>query len=230
MKHSVVTGRAMDPRLYLVTGDVGQDRRLVDVVRAAVAGGVTIVQLRDKYASTEQLSDTAAELREAIGGTGVPVLLNDDVDAAATADGLHVGPDDPPPDEVRGLLGPEALIGWSIHDLDQLADSARMTACDYVAVSPVWPTPTKPNTTKPFGLDGVTMISRMVPQSLPLLAIGGINADNAGSVISSGADGVAVVSAICAADDPERAARELRAVIDAALAVRGKDAAWPSDQ
>lgn len=210
-----------DVRLYLVTGDVGA-RSLTDVVRAAVDGGVTMVQLRDKHAEPEALAERCAEVREALAGSGVPVLLNDDVAAAdAAGSGVHVGPDDVAPDAARRRLGAEALVGWSIHRPAQLADEDRVAAADYLAASPVWRTPTKTDTTEPLGLDGVATLRSQMPPRLPLVAIGGIRADNAASVVEAGADGIAVVSAICAAVDPEAAARELRREVDRALDVRG---------
>lgn len=211
-----------DVRLYLVTGDTG-GRPLTDVVRAAVDGGVTLVQLRDKDADPAALAQRCAELRDALAGSGVPVVLNDDVDAAAAAraDGVHVGPDDAPPDEARSRLGSGALVGWSIHRPDQLTETARVAAADYLAASPVWSTPTKTDTTDPLGLGGVARLRSEMPRRLPLVAIGGIRADNAASVVDAGADGIAVVSAICAAADPEAAARELRREVDRALGVRG---------
>ncbi|MGH3358516.1 MAG: thiamine phosphate synthase [Nocardioidaceae bacterium] len=214
--------RRPDVRLYLVTGDVGPRRRLVDVVRSAVDGGVTLVQLRDKDAGPSRLAELYAEVRDAIAGSGVPVLLNDDADTAEAvrADGLHVGPDDLAPVEARRRLGHDAVIGWSIHRVDQLREAAQLAAAVYVAASPVWPTPTKTDTTEPLGLTGVTQLRSRMPEALPLVAIGGIGPGNAASVIAAGADGVAVVSAICGAEDPEAAARSLRTTIDRALDVR----------
>jgi thiamine-phosphate pyrophosphorylase len=105
------------------------------------------------------------------------------------------------------------VVGWSIHDRDQLGDHRALAACDYVAASPVWPTPTKIDTGTPWGLDGVTELRAGLPPDLPLIGIGGIAAGNADQVITAGADGVAVVSAICAAVDPRSAAAELAGVV-----------------
>lgn len=211
----------LDPRVYLVTGDTA-GRSLTDVVAAAVAGGVTLVQLRQKGATPESLASTYAQLRDALAGTGVPIVVNDqtEIARAASAEGVHVGPDDLAPVAVRRQLGDDVIIGWSIHAFDQLQEADQLAASSYLAASPVWPTPTKPNTTEPFGLDGVAVLRRSMPPRMPLVAIGGINASNAGDVVAAGADGVAVVSAVCAADDPERAARELRTIVDDAVAHR----------
>ncbi|MFC5678231.1 thiamine phosphate synthase [Aeromicrobium endophyticum] len=203
-----------DLRLYLVT-DPGTDG-LDDVVAAAVAGGVTCVQVRDKHATTQALADRAGALRTLLP-PGVAVIVDDDVEAARSADGLHVGADDVAPSVARAALGPGAVIGWSINHLDQLGDDTQLAACDYVAVSPVWATATKPDASAPFGLPGVRAVADRLAGRLPLVAIGGIDRDRAADVIRAGAGGVAVVSAICAAPDPRAAAEHLRRVVDAAL-------------
>jgi len=168
--------------------------------------------------------DAARWLAPVLARTSVPLLLNDDVEAAhlAEADGVHVGPNDCHPAEARSLLGPNALLGWSIHNLGQLADTEALAACDYLVASPVWVTPTKTDTTPPLGLEGVRALRAAMPDHLPLVGIGGITAANAGEVIRAGADGVAVVSAIWSAPDPAGAARRLRTVVDAALKERSQ--------
>lgn len=205
----------VDLRLYLVT-DPGAER-LEDVVAAAVRGGVTCVQVRDKQATTRALTDQARALRAALPAH-VAVIVDDDVEAARAVDGVHVGADDVPPSVARVALGTGAVIGWSINHPDQLGDETQMAACDYVAVSPVWATATKPDATEPFGLAGVRALADLLARRLPLVAIGGIDLDRAADVVRAGADGVAVVSAICAAPDPRAAAEQLRRVVDTALA------------
>lgn len=108
------------------------------------------------------------------------------------------------------------IVGWSVHDLDQLDDRGALARCDYVAASPVWPTPTKIDHSPPWGLEGVRALRARLPTELPLIGIGGIHAGNARDVISAGADGVAVVSAICAAADPRAAADELTSIVNRA--------------
>lgn len=217
-----MSARATDLRLYLVTGPVPEGGDVVDVVAAAVEGGVTTVQLRDKTASREDRVRTGSRLAAQLAGTGVALLVNDDLDAARAIPGagLHVGPDDLHPARAREALGDDALIGWSLHALGQLDDAEALAACSYLAVSPVWPTPTKTDTTPPWGLDGVRRLRDAIPAHLPLVAIGGIAVDNAASVVAAGADGVCVVSAICSARDPREAARALRAEVDGALDAR----------
>ncbi|MET0930845.1 MAG: thiamine phosphate synthase [Aeromicrobium sp.] len=209
----------VDLRVYLVTDPSYDD--LESVVAAAVSGGVTCVQVRDKGPDADRVG-TVRRLRTMLPAH-VVLIANDDVDAAREGHGLHVGLGDIDPRSARALLGPEAVIGWSINQLSQLNDVAQLAACDYVAASPVWATPTKTDTGIPFGLDGVHRIAERLGGRLPLVAIGGIDQANAAQVIEAGADGVAVVSAICGADDPRAAAVELRAVVDAAHVLRGAD-------
>lgn len=210
----------LDLRVYLVTGGGAS---LDAIVVEAVAGGVTAVQLRDKHGDTHARVSAARRLATALEGSGVPLLLNDDVEAAQAAGlaGVHLGPDDMHPARARARVGPNAVIGWSIHDLRQLGDAEAIDACDYLAASPVWPTPTKLDTTEPLGLDGVSTLRAEMPEHLPLVGIGGIDADNAADLVRAGADGIAVVSAIWAASDPKAAARRLRTIVDAALDARG---------
>ena len=212
----------LDVRLYLVTGEDISDGQAV--VMAAVAGGVTMVQVRAKHGTTAERAGAAQRLSWALAPLGVPLLINDDVVAArlAGADGLHLGPDDMHPAMAREIIGPSVVLGWSLHSFDQLADSDALDACDYLAASPVWATPTKTDTTPPLGLEGVRALRAAMPAQLPLVAIGGITAATAGDVIRAGADGVAVVSAIWSAPDPEGAAGRLRAIVDAALNERSQ--------
>ena len=211
-----------DPRLYLVTGPVPSGRTIEDVVEAAVAGGVTAVQLRDKTASTAELTALARNLHAIARPYDVPVFVNDDVEAAVRSgvEGVHVGVSDAAASTARAALGPSRLVGWSINELDQIERDAEVLASDYLAASPVWSTPSKTDTPAPFELHGVRRLRDRMPPELPLVAIGGIDATNAAEVIGAGADGVAVISAICAADDPHQAAVRLREAADRALAAR----------
>lgn len=215
----IMTGDRLrtDLGVYLVTAEPSSDRT-VGLVAAAVAGGVRVVQLRDKINSTDHRVMLLRRIRERLAADGLPeiiLIVNDDLEAAAAVPGvgIHVGPDDLHPAAARSRLGRNVCIGWSIHHRDQLRDTAALAAVDYVAASPVWPTPTKTDTTAPFGLDGVRALRDVVPADLPLVGIGGIGLNNAAEVIRAGADGVAVVSAICAAAVPRRAAAELVAEV-----------------
>lgn len=208
----------LDLRLYLVT-DPGYDG-LDAIVAAAVSGGVTCVQVRDKSGTSADRLATVSRLRSALPES-VAVLANDDLEAAGWGDGVHVGVSDTDPVTARAALGDGAVIGWSVNDLDQLDDERQLAACDYVVASPVWATPTKTDTTTPFGLEGVCEIASQLAGRLPLIAIGGIDVGNAREVVAAGADGIAVVSAICAAEDPAAAARALLAAVDEGLQERG---------
>lgn len=206
-----------DLGVYLVTAEPSTDRT-IELIMAAVAGGVRVVQLRDKIHPTEHRIRMLQRIRDGLAGAPVTVLVNDDIDAAAVVPGVgvHVGPDDLHPAAARRRLGNDVCIGWSIHHLDQLRDEEALAVVDYVAASPVWATPTKTDTTAPFGPDGVRALRDRVPAALPLIGIGGIDVGNAAAVITAGADGVAVVSAICAAADPRQAAADLQAEVSRA--------------
>ena len=199
-----------DYSLYLVTDRaLSLGRSTVEVVRAAIRGGVSCVQLREKGCSTREFMDEARLLKALLAGTGVPLFINDrlDVALAVGADGVHLGQNDLPIADARRLVGNRMIIGISA---ESVADAVRAEAegADYIGASPVFTTPTKTDTAPPLGLDGLRAIRRAV--QLPLVAIGGINADNAAAVLRAGADGLAVVSAIVSAPCPRTAAAALR--------------------
>jgi len=196
-----------DLTLYLVLGPAdtgGQDP--VAVARAAEAGGAGLVQLRDKTAPTRRLVDLARALKAALT---VPVLVNDRVDVALAAgtDGVHLGQDDMHPADARRLLGPAAILGLSVGDAEE-AKTADPRLVDYVGIGPAFATGTKADAGAALGPAGVAALRRRV--RLPAVAIGGITAGNAGRLSGTGIAGVAVVSALAGAADPEAAARGLR--------------------
>jgi thiamine-phosphate pyrophosphorylase len=198
----------LDPRLC-------RGRRPEEVARLAVRGGVSAVQLRDKECTTRDYVEQARRLHDLLAPLGVPLIVNDRVDVAlaAGAEGVHVGQSDMPTDVVRRLMGQDALLGLSA-GTEQEALAAEGTAVDYLGVGPIHPTSTKADTPPEWGLAG---LRRLRPRTRQVIvAIGGVNASNAAELIRAGADGIAVVSAICSAEDPERAAAELRRAIDAA--------------
>ncbi|WNV75628.1 thiamine phosphate synthase [Geodermatophilus sp. DSM 44513] len=215
--------RAFDPTLYLVTDTaLCRPRPVADVVRAAVAGGVTTVQVRDKTAARRELLALTRAVQDALAGRpDVALWVNDAVDVAllAGADGVHLGQDDLPPAEVRALLGPDRLLGFSVSSVAEL-DVARALppgTVDLVGIGPVWSTPTKPDAGTALGPDGVRALADEARAAgFTTVAIGGIDADRAGEVAATGVDGVCVVSAICTAEDPQRAARRLDESIGAA--------------
>jgi thiamine-phosphate pyrophosphorylase len=209
-----------DPTLYLVTDtELCRPRRVADVVRAAVAGGVTAVQVRDKSASRRDLLALVRAVQASVADTpAVRVVVNDAVDVAliARADGVHVGQDDLPAAEVRALIGPDRLLGLSVSSRAELDAALALPAgvVDLVGLSPVWGTPTKPDAGPALGLAGIRDLSPAARAGgLAAVAIGGISADRAADVAATGVDGVCVVSAVCTAADPAAAARRLRSQI-----------------
>lgn len=208
----------MDYTLYLVTdANLSRGRSHREVVEAAILGGVTVVQYREKSASTRQMIDEALELRDLCRRYGVPFIVDDRVDVALAveADGVHVGQNDMPASLARHLIGHDKILGVSAENTEQ-ALAAQADGADYIGASPIFATPTKPDAPPSMGVAGLLQMARACP--LPIVAIGGLNATNAGSMIRAGAAGVAVVSAIVGADDVQTAAGELRYVIDLARA------------
>jgi len=196
--------------LHLVTDrSLSRGRSLVEVVREAVSGGVTCVQLREKDCSTREFLQEALALKELLQSLMVPLIINDRVDIALAvgADGVHLGQSDMPISHARRLLGPNCLIGISAESVDHAVEAEQQGA-DYIGISPVFSTPTKADTAPALGLEGIRQIRELV--RIPLVGIGGINLTNARQVLASGADGVAVVSAIMAAASPRLAAEVIK--------------------
>lgn len=202
--------------LYLVTDpkmcgvQAGRYQQLIDTVCQAIAGGVTLVQLRDKHADDEQLYEMACTLKEAINGR-VPLLMNDHVAIAKKAklDGAHIGQLDTRVAEARQILGADAWLGLSVSNSQQMQTMVNKHAhhLDYIGVGPVYPTTTKPDHEPAIGIKGVRELIAMSP--LPSVAIGSITADNISAIRDTGVDGIAVVSAICTADNPKATAQRL---------------------
>jgi thiamine-phosphate pyrophosphorylase len=207
-----------DPTLYLVTDpELARGRALSDVVAAALRGGVTLVQLRDKHAGGRALLEAARALKAVLDPHGVPLIVNDRVDVAhAAGAGCHVGQSDLPAAAARAILGPDAILGLSLDAPDQ-ARGVDPALVDYVAYGPFAATATKADAGGAIGAEGLAAVRKQA-MTLPLIAIGGIHVGNVAEAVRAGADGMAVVSAIMAAADPEAASRELRAAIDAAKA------------
>lgn len=206
----------MDYGVYLVTdARLSRGRSSVQVVEAALRGGVTIVQYRDKSASTRRMIEEAQEIRRVCRRAGVPFVVNDrlDVALAVDADGVHVGQDDMPARMARRLLGEGKLLGVSAASPEE-GLRAMTDGADYVGASPIFATPTKPDAPHAMGVEGLRHLARAV--RVPVVAIGGVSAENAGTLIAAGAAGVAVVSAIVSADDVEGAARAIRSAVGAA--------------
>ena len=203
----------LDYSLYLVTDrSLSRGRTTLDVVRQAVAGGVTCVQLREKHCSTREFIDQARALQPLLKDKRIPLIINDrlDVALAVGADGIHLGQQDMALADARKIVGQTMVIGISA---ESVADAIRaeQQGADYIGVSPVFATPTKADTAEALGLEGIQKIRRAV--AIPIVGIGGVNQRSASAVIGAGADGIAVVSAIVSADDPKQAAADLKKII-----------------
>ena len=199
-----------DPAIYricLVTDrDLAKGRSLIDVVGAAVQGGVTMVQLREKNATTRAFLEEARALKALLTPLGVPLVINDRVDIALAVDaeGIHVGQTDMPVEQVRAIA-PGRIVGLSITNATQMA-RADTQLCDYLGVGPLYLQQTKADASTPLGVEGFAKLRAMTDR--PMMAIGGLKADNSAPVLGAGANGLAIVSGIISADDPRAAAAE----------------------
>ena len=200
-------------KLYLVTDrGLAGERAIEDIVKEAVEGGVTMVQLREKDIATRDFIALALRLKDVLKPYGVPLIINDRVDVAlaSDADGVHIGQSDMPYTIARKLLGPSKIIGLSVENFEQI-EEANSLDVDYIGVSPVFATPTKTDTAEPFGLDGLKEAVRMSVH--PTVGIGGMNERTAADVMACGTDGIAVVSAIVCAPDPKESSKNLLQII-----------------
>lgn len=207
--------------LYLVTDrGLSLGRDIEWIVKRAVEGGATIVQLREKDIDTREFIELGLRLKAALAPYGVPLIINDRVDVALAvdADGVHIGQSDMPYATARKLLGPDKIIGLSAENMEQVVEANGLDV-DYVAISPVYSTATKTDTAAPFGLDGLREAVKL--STHPTCAIGGMNLSTAADVMACGTDGIAVVSAIVSADDPAEASRKLKDIIDHEMERRG---------
>jgi len=201
----------LDPRLTA-------GRALTDVAGAALRGGATVLQLRDKEGSTRDLLDAARSLAALACAAGARFVVNDQVAiAAAVGGGVHLGPDDPPIAAARALLGAEALVGFSAGVPAEARDAERAGA-DYLGAGAVYGTSSKADAGAPIGVVGLERVIHAT--RLPVVAIGGVAPGRAAPCIVAGAMGVAVITAVTLAPDVERAARALRDEVEAARARR----------
>ncbi|MGQ9598383.1 MAG: thiamine phosphate synthase [Anaerolineae bacterium] len=205
--------KTVDWSLYVITDRrAAGSRSILDIVGAAIQGGATVVQLREKEATTRQMIQLGQALHELTQRAGIPLIINDRVDVALAidAEGVHLGVDDMPVPIARRLLGPHRLIGFSPSTLDE-ACQAEDEGADYLGIGDVYGTPSKPDAGAPIGIEGLSRFVQTV--SIPVVAIGGINASNAAATIEAGAAGIAVISAVIGAPDPQKAAQQLRAIV-----------------
>jgi thiamine-phosphate diphosphorylase len=213
-----VTGEPVDLSLYLVTDfplATAQGRTDLAIVKAAVAGGVTTVQFRDKQREGRELYRVGRELRDFCADAGITFIVNDRLDLALAleADGLHLGQSDLPIEVARQVAGDRLFIGLSVVT-EQETYAALLAQADYLGASPVFTSSTKPDAGEGIGLKRLANLVQLAG-TVPVVGIGAINATNAAEVIRSGASGVAVVSAIVGAADVTSAAQQLRQLIDA---------------
>ena len=213
-------------KLYLVTDrELSLGRSLEEVVSEAVKGGVTVVQLREKDASTGEFIELARRLMKLLKPLRIPLIINDRVDVALAvdADGVHIGQSDMSYEDARRLLGPDKIIGLSVENFKDI-EAANALDVDYIGISPVYGTPTKTDTAEPFGLEGLREAVQM--SAHPTVAIGGMNASTIAEVMAAGTDGVAVVSAICSAENIRKATSDLRAIVEANIKISWSREVW----
>ncbi|MBX5219736.1 MULTISPECIES: thiamine phosphate synthase [unclassified Rhizobium] len=205
--------KVFDLSLYLVLDpELCAGIGMVETARLAVAGGATMVQLRDKHAGTTRMIETGRALKQALAGTGALLIVNDDVEAAIaiSADGLHIGQEDMDARTARTMIGPGMILGLSV-ETAPLASAVDPGLVDYAGVGPVFATPTKADHKQPIGFDGLARLVKASP--VPSVAIGGLKANHVAEVFAAGANGLAVVSAIAGTPDPEAATRRIAAEI-----------------
>lgn len=206
---------SFDLSLYLVLDPelCGGIAGMVSTVYEAVERGVTCVQLRsEKEVDKRYWYDAGLLLKALLEDYDVPLIVNDHIDVALAidADGVHVGQKDLPADVARRLLGPNKILGLSVGSIYEM-EQVKLQDVDYVGIGPVFATSTKKDARKALGIDGLSMI--VAQRDIPKVAIGGINIDNAASVMKSGVDGIAVVSAICGQADIASATRRLASIV-----------------
>jgi thiamine-phosphate pyrophosphorylase len=200
----------IDYSLYLVTDRaLSLGRSNLEVIEAAVSGGVTVVQLREKEASTKQFYQEGLRIKDYLKGAHIPLIINDRIDIALAldADGVHLGQEDMPVDVARKIVGPHKIIGASAFTTEE-AVAAESMGADYLGLSPIFVTETKPELGEEIGIEKISSLKRAV--KIPVVGIGSMNQSNAYEVVRAGLDGVAVVSAICSREDPRAAAEAIK--------------------
>ena len=208
--------KTVDYSLYLVTDRaLSFGRKNIEIIQAAVEGGVTIVQLREKEATTKEFYQEGIEIKAYLLSKNIPLIVNDRIDIvlALGADGVHLGQDDMPVDLARKILGPQKIIGASVLTPED-AKAAEALGADYLGLSPIFSTETKPELREQIGIEGIHRFRQSV--RIPLVGIGSMNVSNAYEAVKAGLDGIAVVSAICSRENPKAAAEALKAEISRA--------------
>ncbi|GAB4284249.1 MAG TPA: thiamine phosphate synthase [Opitutae bacterium] len=202
--------------LYLVTHrGMLDEQKFLGIIDEAIAGGVAIVQLREKLVDPGTSYKTGKALKEMLKARNIPLIVNDSIELAKAihADGVHLGQSDAPIEQARRELGENAILGLSLNTIDD-AQAPEAHSADYLAASPVFPSSTKLDTTEPLGLTGLRTLRKHISQEKPLFAIGGIDEGNAQAVLDAGASGLAVISAIFTSKTPQATAKRLSTIID----------------
>ena len=211
---------SLDYSLYLVLDpELARGRPLTEVAREAIEGGVSMLQLRYKGAKAREFLELAQRIKEVSAECRIPLIINDrlDIALAAGADGVHLGQEDLPSQEARRILGSQMILGVSAGCLQEAQD-AENAGASYIGLGSIFPTSSKPDAGRPIGAGVIAEVTQVV--RIPVVAIGGIQVDNAEEVIQKGASGVAVISAILQAKDSKRAAQQLKMAIERARARR----------
>lgn len=222
-----VLPQGIDFSLYLViNADDLTARNCVQLALDAIDGGVSAIQIRSKSLSRKNYTALVSQVARALEPCNIPVFVNDDVAVAkdVATDCIHLGQNDVPVHTARNLLGDSASIGLTVRSVDE-AKSAPLDELSYISVGGIYPTNSKSDTCSPIGIEGLNQVVRVLASrrpKVPVIAISGINSSNVQSVLDTGVDGVAVVAAICEAQNPKLAARQLRTIIDRSLAIRGQ--------
>ena len=200
----------VDYSLCLVTDRaLSLGRSNLEIIEAAVSGGVTLVQLREKEASTQEFFHEGLRIKDYLEAAHIPLIINDRIDIALAldADGVHLGQGDMPVDVARKILGPHKIIGASAFTTEE-ARAAESKGADYLGLSPIFVTTTKPELVAEIGIQGISSLKQAV--DIPIVGIGSMNQANAYEAVKMGLDGIAVVSALCSQEDPKAAARALK--------------------
>jgi thiamine-phosphate pyrophosphorylase len=202
--------KKVDYSLYLVTDrDLSLGRSNLEVIQAGVRGGVTLVQLREKEATTKEFYQEGLKIRAYLKARDIPLIINDRIDMALAldAEGVHLGQEDMPIDAARKILGPQKIIGASVFTPEE-AKIAEALGADYLGLSPIFVTETKPELIQHLGIKGIPLLKEAV--KIPVVGIGSMSESNAYEAVKAGLDGVAVVSAICSREDPRAAAEAIK--------------------
>jgi thiamine-phosphate pyrophosphorylase len=213
MDTSMYDKQQVDYSLYLVTDrGLSLGRSNLEVIQAAVEGGVTLVQLREKEATTREFYQEGLQIKDYLLSKNIPLIVNDRIDIALAlnADGVHLGQEDMPVDLARKILGQQKIIGASVLTREE-AKAAETLGADYLGLSPIFTTETKPELREQIGIEGIPHLKRAV--KIPVVGIGSMNQSNAYRVVKAGLDGIAVVSAVCSQEDPGAAAAALKAEV-----------------